>query len=179
MRSFTGQEWLSGPGAAGRWRVLYDDGTVTIFRDTIKTSSDWKKAFEHAWQVWCFGPSLLDENGEPYPDLRKNIFSVMAERNPRTGFGYFEPGHYCLVVVDGRSDIAPGANIEELASVFADLGCKQAYNLDGGGSSVMAFDGEVITNQSVGRKLPDIILVTEYEGSVAQRELENHEEEAP
>ena len=62
---------------------------------------------------------------------------MVANRNPRTGIGYFEPGHYCLVVVDGRDgDSAPGASIEEFASVFESLGCTQAYNLDGGGSSL-------------------------------------------
>ena len=79
------------------------------------------------------------------------------------------------MVVDGRSKIAPGASIEEFAAVFEDLGCSQAYNLDGGGSSVMAFKGEIITEQSQNRKLPDIILVAEYEGSFAQKEEQNTE----
>lgn len=152
--------------------VLYDDGSVkTIRRKTIKTQVGWEEAFDHAWQAWSFGPSLLDENGVPYQNLRDNLFGFVVNRNPRTGIGYFEPGHYCLVVIDGRSDEAPGATIEELAAVFEDLGCVQAYNLDGGGSSVMAFNGEIITNQSADRKLPDIILVTEYEGSPAEQDL--------
>ena len=152
--------------------VLYDDGSVkTIRRKTIKTQAGWEEAFDHAWQAWSFGPSLLDENGVPYQNLRDNLFGFVVNRNPRTGIGYFEPGHYCLVVIDGRSDEAPGATIEELAAVFEDLGCVQAYNLDGGGSSVMAFNGEIITNQSADRKLPDIILVTEYEGSPAEQDL--------
>ena len=143
----------------------------TIRRKTIKTQAGWEEAFDHAWQAWSFGPSLLDENGVPYQNLRDNLFGFVVNRNPRTGIGYFEPGHYCLVVIDGRSDEAPGATIEELAAVFEDLGCVQAYNLDGGGSSVMAFNGEIITNQSADRKLPDIILVTEYEGSPAEQDL--------
>ena len=60
-------------------------------------------------------------------------------------------------------------------SLFASLGCKQAYNLDGGASSIMGFAGEVITNQSRDRKLPDIILVTEYEDSFAQTEAQKTE----
>ncbi len=160
--------------------VLYEDGSVKIFRKkTIRTKKGWEEAFEHAWQVWSFGPSLLDENGKQYSNLRENMFGFIVNRNPRTGIGYFEPGHYCLVVVDGRSDDASGATFEELASVFEDLGCTQAYNLDGGGSSVMAYHDAIITNQSAERKLPDIILVAEYEGSFAQQELQNREEDQP
>lgn len=148
--------------------VLYEDGSVKIFRKkTIRTEAGWDEAFKNAWQAWSFGPSLLDETGKQYEDLRANLFSVIANRNPRTGFGYYEPGHYCLVVVDGRSEVAPGVNIEDFASIFESLGCAQAYNLDGGGSSVMAFEGELLTNQSIGRKLPDIILVAEYQDSFA------------
>ena len=102
---------------------------------------------------------------------------MVANRNPRTGIGYYEPGHYCLVVVDGRDgDTAPGASIEEFASVFESLGCVQAYNLDGGGTSRMAYRGEIITHPSQDRVLPDIILAAEYEGSGAWREAQSAEE---
>ena len=158
--------------------VLYDDGSVVIYpKRSIRTEQDWAKAFENAWQVWSFGPSLLDENGRQYENLRASLFPVVANRNPRTGIGYFEPGHYCLVVVDGRDgDSAPGASIEEFASVFESLGCTQAYNLDGGGTSRMAFRDEIITRPSQDRVLPDIILVAEYEGSGAWKEAQTAEE---
>ena len=158
--------------------VLYDDGSVVIYpKRSIRTEQDWAKAFENAWQAWSFGPSLLDENGKQYEDLRASLFPVVANRNPRTGIGYYEPGHYCLVVVDGRDgDTAPGASIEEFASVFESLGCVQAYNLDGGGTSRMAYRGEIITHPSQDRVLPDIILAAEYEGSGAWREAQSAEE---
>ena len=144
--------------------VLYNDGSVRIYqKNELKHSDDFEAAIVDAWQVWSFGPSLLDENGVQYENLRDEIYDVMANRNPRTGIGYYEPGHYCLVVVDGRVDGAPGATIEEFASIFESLGCAQAYNLDGGGSSVMAFDGEIVSDRSQERKLPDIILVKEIE----------------
>ena len=158
--------------------VLYEDGPVTIYPPkSLRPQQDWEKAFENAWQVWSFGPSLLDENGVPYEDLRSRVYPVVANRNPRTGIGYFEPGHYCLVVVDGRAgEDAPGATIEEFAAVFESLGCSQAYNLDGGGTSRMAYGGEIITHPSQNRVLPDIILVAEYEGSFAQKEALSAEE---
>ena len=52
--------------------------------------------------------------------------------------------------------------IPQLAQVFADLGCTAAYNLDGGGTAVMLFNGEIISRQSNGgRELGDILLITE------------------
>ena len=153
--------------------VLYDDGSVQIVDGSVRrTNTAWDELLQNAWQAWSFGPSLLDETGKAYPNLQESMFGFIVNRNPRTGIGYFEPGHYCMVVVDGRSQGAAGATFEELAAIFESLGCTRAYNLDGGGSSVMAFNGEIITNQSTERKLPDIILVAEYEGSFAQRELE-------
>ena len=162
--------------------ILYDDGSVRVIRrKSIKTKAGWDEAFRHAWQAWSFGPSLLDENGIAYSynELHNYLSSVVNGRNPRTAIGYFEPGHYCIVVVDGRTNGAPGATMEDLISIFTDLGCAQAYNLDGGGSSMMAFNGEFVSQPSADRKLPDIILVTEYEGSFAQREIQSRMEGQP
>ena len=87
----------------------------------------------------------------------------MSYPNPRSAIGYYEPGHYCLVIVDGRQDgHSAGMRIPHLAQVFADLGCTCAYNLDGGGTAVMLFNGEIYSRQSNGgRDLGDILLITE------------------
>ena len=86
--------------------------------------------------------------------------------NPRSAIGYYEPGHYCFVVVDGRQDgYSYGLRIPELAAIFEELGCTEAYNLDGGGSAVMVFNHEKYSRQSNGgRDLGDIIYVAETEG---------------
>ena len=86
--------------------------------------------------------------------------------------GYYEPGHYCFVIVDGRqSGYSAGLLIPELAQLFEDLGCTCAYNLDGGGSAVMTFLHEKYSRQSNGadRRLSDILLITE-ESFGAQKE---------
>ena len=90
-----------------------------------------------AYQSWIFGPSLLDENGKA-----KNSFltwSYIEESHPRTAIGYFEPGHYCLLLVDGRQKSSRGMFPAEMAKVFENLGCRAAYNLDGGHCSFMTF----------------------------------------
>lgn len=112
-------------------------------------------------QIWSFGPVLLDENGAPRD--RYEVSTAVSFPNPRSAIGYYEPGHYCFVVVDGRQDgHSKGMQIPELAQVFADLGCSAAYNLDGGGTAVMLFGGEIYSRQSNGgRELGDILLITE------------------
>jgi len=87
-------------------------------------------------------------------------------RNPRSALGYFEPGHYCFILVDGRQPgYSDGLTLEDLSQVFYDLGCTVAYNLDGGQTAVMAFMGEE-TNipYEGGRQTSDILFIAENEG---------------
>ena len=137
--------------------VLYKDGTIQTY-DAGKIMAS--QALENgAWQAWNFGPALLEDDGSA--KISFNTSGHVASRNPRTAIGYYEPGHYCLVVVDGRSDgYSCGMTLSELADLFEDLGCVQAYNLDGGKSSVMVFNGEVVNQPSDGgREVSDAILV--------------------
>lgn len=84
-----------------------------------------------AWQSRVFGPSLLDEAGKAKTDFI--TWDYIRESHPRTAIGYYEPGHYCLLVVDGRQkDYSRGMFLTELSKLFESLGCKAAYNLDGG-----------------------------------------------
>lgn len=82
--------------------------------------------------------------------------------------GYYEPGHYCFVVVDGRVKHSAGLNMENLAKLMADLGCKQAYNFDGGDTSQMYWNGAICNTPSGNRSQVDIIYLVEPTG-----ELEN------
>lgn len=98
-----------------------------------------------AWQSWVFGPSLLDEAGKAKTDFI--TWDYIRESHPRTAIGYYEPGHYCLLVVDGRQkDYSRGMFLTELSKLFESLGCKAAYNLDGGHCSFMVKDGVVVSH---------------------------------
>ena len=139
--------------------VLYPDGTMeTHDRGSYQIQDILDR---NPVQVWSFGPVLLDENGQVRDSY--DISDAVSFPNPRSAIGYYEPGHYCLVIVDGRQEgHSAGMRIPELAQVFADLGCTAAYNLDGGGTAVMIFDGKVYSRQSNGgRDLGDILLITE------------------
>lgn len=136
--------------------VLRYDGTMEIYAPNTYTLD---MAIEQgAWQTWCFGPSLLDENGQAKDSFLTNDYLKLA--HPRTALGYYEPGHYCLLVADGRQEgYSRGMTMTELAQTFEALGCQAAYNLDGGGSSCMLFQGNEV-NHITERYLSDFVIVT-------------------
>lgn len=138
--------------------VLYDDGVMETYS---KNGYNRQEVLDRgAVQVWNFGPNLLDKNGKACKSF--NMDEHVAARNPRSAIGYYEPGHYCLVVVDGREyDYAAGVLIPDLAKIFEDLGCKVAYNLDGGGSAVMTFNDAYHSVPSEMRDLSDLVIVVD------------------
>lgn len=137
--------------------VLYNNGEMKTFSaDEFELS---KEAAKGIWDVWSFGPELLDEDGGRKTEFDTTVFS----ENPRTAIGYYEPGHYCVVIVNGRgSEGSSGYTMAQLSALFEELGCAAAYNLDGGRSSVMAWDcGSSLVNSpaSGGRPVCDIIYI--------------------
>lgn len=122
--------------------VLYKDGTMKIY--TPEELNPESLAEEDVWQSWVFGPSLLDENGHAKTSFM--TWDYIRESHPRTAIGYYEPGHYCLLVVDGRqADYSRGMFLNEMAAVFENLGCSMAYNLDGGHCSFMTMGGRTVS----------------------------------
>lgn len=124
--------------------VLYYDGTMKTY---TPDEYDWAEIEAgKPYQIWNFGPSLLDGEGHALSQFNADSYDshVIGNRNPRTAIGYYEPGHYCFVVVDGRSSDSDGMRMFQLADLMEELGCSVAYNLDGGGSSLAYFDGRMI-----------------------------------
>ena len=64
--------------------------------------------------------------------------------NPRTAIGQIGPLHYAFVVTDGRTEESAGLSLVQLADLMLDIGCETAYNLDGGGSVTMYYNGKVM-----------------------------------
>jgi hypothetical protein len=75
-------------------------------------------------------------------------------RHPRTAVGQLADGRILLVVVDGRSRLSRGVQIWELAQELVRLGAATAMALDAGGSTTLAFDGQVLNAPSEGRERP-------------------------
>ena len=139
--------------------VLYYDGTMETYSPGTYTEEEiLAKGPFHSWQ---FGPTLLDGEGQPLEEF--NISRELQSAHPRTAIGYYEPGHYCFVVVDGRSPgHSDGAEMRALAELMSGLGCRQAYNLDGGASSMMIFRGEVYNSPcNGGRYINDMLVISE------------------
>ncbi len=109
-------------------------------------------------QSFSFGPVLVKDGV-----IQSCTTSfVSSKANPRTAIGMITPLHYLIVVVDGRSSVSAGMTLKQLAQVFADKGALIAYNLDGGGSSTLWFNGQIINNPTDGRsdserKVSDIL----------------------
>ena len=113
-----------------------------------------------AYQSWAFGPMLLKDG-----QVMSEFNSTVNRANPRSAIGYYEPGHYVFVLIDGRQDgYSVGMTTAEMSQLFYDMGCKVAYNLDGGQSAVMAWQGEVANRPyNGGRSTSDIIYITDEE----------------
>ena len=136
--------------------VLLRDGSMLTI-DGDRWSSEQILSMD-PWQAWCFGPALLDENGR----AKTKFNSALTDVNPRTTMGYYAPGHYCFVVVEGRRDkYSKGMTLQQLSRFMASLGCAAAYNLDGGDSSVMAFLGQRVSKPRNVRSVPDVIYIAE------------------
>ncbi|MBR4905758.1 MAG: phosphodiester glycosidase family protein [Clostridia bacterium] len=142
------------------WEIcfLYTDGTFEPM-----TVEAYKKngPSKEVWQAWEFGPSLLDADGHA---LNKFPNSNVKPLNPRCAIGYYEPGHYCFVTVDGRQKHSKGLELFELAKLMEMLSCKAAFNLDGGGSASLYWNGGIYSKPSNGdRDMSDIVYLIDYE----------------
>ena len=126
--------------------VIWADGSVSVIRESEVTARELLE--QGAVQVFSFGPALLEE-GEVSVTAADEVDRAMVS-NPRTAVGFLEEGHMVLVVSDGRTAQSRGLTLYELADVLQRLGAVTAYNLDGGGSSTMVFNGEVVNVPTAG-----------------------------
>ena len=141
--------------------VVFDDGHMEIISEN---DADIQSMIQNAVQIFSFGPGLIQE-GEIFVTQSSEVEKAM-QSNPRTAIGEIEPLHYILLVSDGRTEESEGLSLWELAQFMKELGCDTAYNLDGGGSSVMWFMGEVVNHPTNGwksgeRSVSDIVYIGE------------------
>lgn len=91
------------------------------------------------------GPNLLSDSKINITNNEERMFAGerINEKHPRTAMGVTGNGHLIILVIEGRSPgIAEGVTLEQEAKILKDLGCIEALNLDGGGSSCMLINGE-------------------------------------
>ena len=142
--------------------VIYADGRLEIVDEASTDASGLAEA--GAVQIFSFGPGLV-RDGEITVAEGFEVEQAMRS-NPRTAMGEIAPLHYLFVVSDGRTEESAGLTLHELAGVMQELGCRTAYNLDGGGSSAMWFMGEIVNHPTDGRRdgerrVSDIVYIGE------------------
>lgn len=119
---------------------------------------------DNAQQVFSFGPSLIND-GEISVSQNEEVDQAMAS-NPRTAIAQTGENHYLFVVSDGRTSESKGLTLYQLAEFLKSLDAETAYNLDGGGSSTMVFNGHVINKPTTNghniseRKVSDIVCIS-------------------
>lgn len=148
--------------------AIFRDGSVEIFNENSVASQD--LLARKVLHTYSFGPALVADgkakDGLDQVAIDTNFGNRSIEdANPRTAFGIIDSGHYLFIVVDGRSrGYSRGMTLNELADLFVKLGASEAYNLDGGGSSTMYFNGRVVNRPSGKEKergVSDILYVAE------------------
>lgn len=141
--------------------VIWADGTFDIVNEDSVSAS--QLLSEGAQQLLSFGPALVVDGSVSVTE-DEEVGKAKAS-NPRTAIGLVDDLHYMLVVSDGRTNESNGLSLYQLASFMKDLGVQTAYNLDGGGSSAMYFNGEIVNNPTTDgktikeRKVSDIVYI--------------------
>jgi len=141
--------------------AIYADGSFAIIDETEVTAQELLDS--GVVQILSFGPALI-EDGELMVSASDEV-SRAKTNNPRTAIGIIDELHYIIVVADGRTSESEGLSLLELAQLMESYGCVTAYNLDGGGSSTMVFNGVVVNqpttngNTITERSVSDIVYI--------------------
>ncbi|EOH90943.1 hypothetical protein I588_03795 [Enterococcus pallens ATCC BAA-351] len=128
--------------------VIDSDGNFSLVNQSEVSAESLLK--EGAMQVFSFGPALV-ENGELVVSSEEEVAQSMSS-NPRTAIGQIGENHYIIIVSDGRTADSAGLSLYQLGEIFKSKGATIAYNLDGGGSSTMVFNGQVVNTPVAGAK---------------------------
>jgi exopolysaccharide biosynthesis protein len=108
---------------------------------SLKISPGW----EDVRHIISGGPYLVKDS-EVFVDMTAQKLNAISGRNPRSAIGYTAEGNLVLVAVDGREGSSVGMTLMELGAFMKSIGCVNAMNLDGGGSTVMYVNGAVVNS---------------------------------
>ncbi|MEG0307055.1 MAG: phosphodiester glycosidase family protein [Clostridium sp.] len=122
--------------------IIKNNGDFEIFNYGEKTGEE--IIAMGGMHTYDFGPDLI-KDGE-IVDYGNGWYK--EDKNPRTAIGQKGPLEYVVIVADGRNKESEGVTFYDLALEFQRLGCKWAYALDGGGSTTLYFNGNVINTPS-------------------------------
>ena len=141
--------------------AIYKDGSFKIIYEDQVSADQLVK--DGVVNLLAFGPSLV-ENDEIVVDTNSEVGQSMSS-NPRTAIGIIDENHYIIIVSDGRTSESEGLSLYQMAEIMKSYGVKTAYNLDGGGSSTLYFNGQVINKPTTNgntiseRSVSDIVYI--------------------
>ena len=141
--------------------AIYKDGSLKIIYEDQVSADQLVK--DGVVNLLTFGPSLV-ENGEIVVDTNSEVGQSMSS-NPRTAIGIIDENQYIIIVSDGRTTESEGLSLYQMAEIMKSYGVKTAYNLDGGGSSTLYFNGQVINKPTTNgntiseRSVSDIVYI--------------------
>jgi hypothetical protein len=154
-----------------KWPVAVEYGPFTIMVSTpfltfsqfdaaLQKETNWfnKSAIKHQWKMETAvgGGPVLIQNGDvkiTNNEERKFMGKAINDKHPRTAMGYTADGRLIILVVQGRfPGIAEGATLTQTAEILKGLGCIEALNLDGGGSSCLLVNGKETITPSDNKK---------------------------
>ncbi len=138
---------VSATGAAREWALKnLRRGALVELKTELKT--DPPLSFNSDF-ILSGGPQLIATGKKVFADeTARYSDSLYRQRHPRTAIGWRADGKLILLTVDGRQKLSVGMTMDELASLMLELGCVEAMNLDGGGSTAMVVKNKIVNSPS-------------------------------
>ncbi len=138
---------ISAAGASREWALKHlRQGSRLELK--IETKTEPPMSFQPDFILGA-GPQLLAAGQKVFvAEASRYSDSLYRQRHPRTAIGWTADGKLILLTVDGRQKFSVGMTMAELADLMFELGCVEAMNLDGGGSSTMVVNRKIVNHPS-------------------------------
>lgn len=158
------------PAGSKKWPYLeilamFEDGSMRVFESDAHTAQEYLDM--GVIDTFAFGPILI-EDGVINPDLYDKSNQRYLDDDPRMALGCIEPCHYVVLAVKGRTKDSNGATMHWIAERMKALGCENALNLDGGGTTALYFMGDVLNKVENSQNLRDISSMFGFTADQAQ-----------
>lgn len=163
--------WTFSDSATGKIYATQSPVPFLRTRDQLLAQEKLTRAKGNSFRRWQVsaavggGPVLVQE-GEvriTNNEERKFYGKAIYDRHPRTAIGYTGDGRLIVFVCEGRSDTAAGLTLPQMARILKEIGCVEALNLDGGGSTCLLVNGKEVNTPSskgVQRAVPSVFMIT-------------------
>ncbi|MBQ4553339.1 MAG: phosphodiester glycosidase family protein [Clostridia bacterium] len=127
--------------------AYYPDGSIKLYY-AEEHDAQWY-VDDGVQSTWAFGPILLKDGevNQRIYDKDQYVYTEYNVKEPRQALGYYEPGHYVVITAKGRSDDSDGVVIQWMIDQMQVLGVTDAFNFDGGYTTVLYFMGEAVNKK--------------------------------